>query len=82
MQIRVEQTLFDGTAISWQRPQLAARCRGDLLAVFSAGAYGASMASNYNSRRRPAEVMVDGVTVRLIRRRERFEDLWAAEVDA
>ncbi len=62
--------------------RLPAVARGDLLAVFSAGAYGASMASNYNSRRRPAEVMVDGATARLIRRRERFEDLWAAEVDA
>jgi len=54
---------------------------GDLLAVFSAGAYGLSMASNYNSRRRPAEVLVDGASARLVRRRERFEDLWAAEVD-
>jgi diaminopimelate decarboxylase len=55
--------------------------RGDLLAVFSAGAYGLSMASNYNSRRRPAEVMVDGTTRRLVRRRERFEELWTAEIE-
>ncbi|MEZ5967316.1 MAG: diaminopimelate decarboxylase [Planctomycetota bacterium] len=54
---------------------------GDLLAVFSTGAYGVSMASNYNSRRRPAEVMVDGDVVRLVRRRESFADLWAAEVE-
>ena len=55
--------------------------RGDLVAVFSAGAYGMSMASNYNSRCRAAEVLVDGDECRLIRRRERYEDLVAAEVD-
>ena len=48
---------------------------GDLLAVLAAGAYGASMASNYNSRRRPAEVMVAGGVARVIRRRETFEQL-------
>lgn len=52
---------------------------GDLLAVLGAGAYGASMASNYNTRRRPAEVLVDGEQVALIRRRETFDDLFAAE---
>ncbi|QFU03302.1 Diaminopimelate decarboxylase [Halomonas sp. THAF5a] len=51
----------------------------DLLAVRSAGAYGFVMASNYNSRPRPAEVMVDGDRVHLVRRRERLEDLWAGE---
>jgi diaminopimelate decarboxylase len=55
--------------------------RGDLLAVLAAGAYGASMASNYNSRRRPAEVLVDGRTARLIRRRETFAQLFANEQD-
>ncbi|PXX96730.1 diaminopimelate decarboxylase [Halomonas sp. LBP4] len=52
---------------------------GDLLAVRSAGAYGFVMASNYNSRARPAEVMVDGEVAHLVRRRERLEDLWAGE---
>ncbi|MFG6176149.1 diaminopimelate decarboxylase [Halomonas sp. THAF12] len=52
---------------------------GDLLAVRSAGAYGFVMASNYNSRPRPAEVMVDGDRTHLVRRRERLEDLWAGE---
>jgi diaminopimelate decarboxylase len=52
---------------------------GELLAVFAAGAYGASMASNYNSRCRPAEVLVDGDHARLIRRRELFDELWTAE---
>lgn len=54
--------------------------RGDLLAVLTAGAYGTSMTSNYNTRRRPAEVLVDGDRAVVIRRRERFEDLWAAEL--
>ncbi|QJQ97312.1 diaminopimelate decarboxylase [Halomonas sp. PGE1] len=52
---------------------------GDLLAVRSAGAYGFVMASNYNSRPRPAEVMVDGESAHLVRRRERLEELWAGE---
>jgi diaminopimelate decarboxylase len=52
---------------------------GDLLAVLAAGAYGASMASNYNTRPRPAEVLVSGSEARLIRRRERLEELWAQE---
>jgi diaminopimelate decarboxylase len=53
--------------------------RGDLLAVFSAGAYGMVMASNYNTRPRAAEVLVDGGTDKLVRRRETYEDLVAAE---
>lgn len=52
---------------------------GDLLALLSAGAYGFSMASNYNSRPRPPEILVDGGEVRLIRRREVYEDLVALE---
>ena len=55
--------------------------RGDLLATFSAGAYGMAMSSNYNSRCRAAEVLVTGRTHRLIRRRETFEDLVRTEVD-
>lgn len=53
--------------------------RGDLLAVFSAGAYGMAMSSNYNSRLRAAEVLVTGGTARLIRRRETYADLVACE---
>lgn len=49
--------------------------RGELLATFSAGAYGMSMSSNYNGRPRAAEVLVDGSRHRLIRRRETYEDL-------
>ncbi len=54
--------------------------RGDLLATFSAGAYGMAMSSNYNSRLRAAEVLVDGNQHRLIRRRETFEDLVRNEI--
>ena len=53
--------------------------KNDLLAVMSAGAYGMSMSSNYNTRPRAAEVMVDGSTVHLIRARETVEDLYALE---
>lgn len=53
--------------------------QGDLLAVRSAGAYGFTMSSNYNSRPRPAEVMVDGAQVHLIREREKVEQLFELE---
>ncbi|MEH8064471.1 diaminopimelate decarboxylase [Gallibacterium anatis] len=52
---------------------------GDFIVQRSAGAYGASMASNYNSHPRAAEVLVDGDKAHLIKRRERFEELWACE---
>ncbi len=54
--------------------------RGDLLAVFSAGAYGFAMSSQYNARPRAAEVLVDGDAWRIIRRRETYQDLIAAEI--
>jgi diaminopimelate decarboxylase len=54
---------------------------GDLLAILGAGAYGMSMGSNYNSRPRPPEVLVDGQQARLIRPRERPDDLFACEAD-
>ena len=52
---------------------------GDVLAMLSAGAYGMTMASNYNSRPRAAEVMVDGPRVTLIRERESIPSLYAGE---
>ena len=52
---------------------------GDLLAIISAGAYGMTMASNYNTRGRAAEVMVDGDQVHLVRKRENPADLFALE---
>jgi diaminopimelate decarboxylase len=53
--------------------------RGDLLAVFTAGAYGFTMSSNYNSRPRVPEVLIDGDKFKIIRRRETYEDLVASE---
>ncbi len=52
---------------------------GDLLAIMSAGAYGMSMASNYNTRARAAEVIVDGDKVFVVRQREKIADLFALE---
>jgi len=52
---------------------------GDLLAILSAGAYGMAMSSNYNSRPRAAEVLVDGAEAHLVRRRESIDELFAAE---
>ena len=54
---------------------------GDILAVRSSGAYGFTMSSQYNSRPRVAEVLVEGDQHRLIRRRETLKDLWQAEID-
>jgi diaminopimelate decarboxylase len=67
-----------GDFLALDRP-LALPDEGDVLAVRTSGAYGFSMASNYNGRRRPAEVLVDGHEVRLVRRRETFEDLIRGE---
>ncbi len=53
---------------------------GDLVAVLDAGAYGFSLSSNYNSRPRPAEVLVEGKRHRLVRRRESIDDLLAPEL--
>lgn len=58
--------------ITWPR-------RGDLLAVMSAGAYGFTMASNYNSRPKPPEILVDGDRYYVVRRRETLDDLIAGE---
>jgi len=52
---------------------------GDLLAIMSAGAYGMSMSSNYNSRPRPAEIVVSGAAATLVRERERTASLFASE---
>ena len=52
---------------------------GDILAVLSTGAYSMSMGSNYNSRNRPMEILVDGTEPHIIRERDRTEDQWANE---
>ncbi len=62
-----------------QDRELPAAREGDLLAIRSAGAYGFSMSSNYNSRCRAAEVLVDGCRANLVRERERWEDLVRGE---
>ncbi len=59
--------------------ELPAAAVGDLLVIHDAGAYGASMSSNYNSRPLAAEVLVDGATSRVIRRRQTVEELLALE---
>ena len=56
-------------------PLERSRRPGDLLAVMSAGAYGFTMASNYNDRRRPPEVLVDGDRYAVVRKRESYRDL-------
>ena len=61
------------------RDRSLALAEGDLLAIMSAGAYGMSMSSNYNSRPRAAEVIVDGRDVHLARERESVEQLFALE---
>ena len=67
-----------GDYLAKDRP-LPVTKRGDLLAVFTAGAYGFAMSSNYNNRPRAPEVLVDGAQFRVIRRRETYEDLVSAE---
>jgi diaminopimelate decarboxylase len=61
------------------RHRTLALAEGDMLAIMSAGAYGMSMSSNYNTRPRPAEVMVDGGEWYVIRDREQVTDLFALE---
>ena len=62
-----------------QDRKMAEPMRGELLAVMGAGAYGFSMSSNYNSRPRPAEVMVHGGDFTVVRNRETYEDLVSGE---
>jgi diaminopimelate decarboxylase len=68
----------DFFALDREMPELH---EGDLLAIMSAGAYGFVMASNYNSRPLPAEVLVRGDKIALIRRRQANKDLTRGEID-
>jgi diaminopimelate decarboxylase len=68
----------DFFALDREMPELH---EGDLLAIMSAGAYGLVMASNYNSRPLPAEALVRGNQLALIRKRQTWEDLVAGEID-
>ena len=60
--------------------EIARPRRGDLLAVMSAGAYGFTMASNYNSHPKPPEVLVDGDQYYIVRKRESMDDLIHGEM--
>lgn len=61
------------------KDRILAAEQGDILAVRGAGAYGSSMSSNYNSRRLSCELLVDGDKVSVIRRRQKFEEMWELE---
>jgi len=61
------------------RERTLAVAAGDLLAIMSAGAYGMAMSSNYNSRPRPPEIIVDGASSWLVRERENVASLFASE---
>ena len=65
---------------AWDR-RIAEIREGDVLALHNAGAYGFTMASNYNSRYRPAEVMIYRGEAHLIRERDRFEDLLEKQIE-
>jgi len=69
-----------GDFLALDRP-IERPAEGELLAIRTVGAYGFSMASQYNARARPAEVLVEGDAFRLIRRRETVEDLVRGEVE-
>jgi diaminopimelate decarboxylase len=62
-----------------RKRELPPVAESDLLAILDAGAYGMALSSNYNTRPRAAEVLVDGLSARLIRRRENLRDLLAPE---
>lgn len=63
-----------------QKREIAEPSQGDLLAILTAGAYGTSLSSNYNTRPRPAEIMISGAQARLIRRRETLDGMFAPEM--
>ena len=75
----VDAVYFDENGDFLGKDRELAISQGDLLAVRSAGAYGFTMSSNYNSRPRAAEVLVDGDKLHLIRAREQWQDLWRGE---
>ena len=71
--------ICEGADFFAKERRLPPLARGDLLTIFTAGAYGSAMGSNYNSRRLLPEVLVDGNRYRVIRRRQTYEDLVALE---
>jgi diaminopimelate decarboxylase len=79
VQVDVVGPVCESTDVLARARSLVLPSQGELYAVMSAGAYGMSMASTYNSRPRPAEVLVDGAAWRVVRERESVEDLWRGE---
>nr|WP_274621975.1 diaminopimelate decarboxylase [Myxococcus fulvus] len=79
VEVDVVGPVCESTDVLAQARSLVLPQPGELYAFLSAGAYGMSMASNYNSRPRPAEVLVAEEAWRVVRERERTEDLWRGE---
>jgi diaminopimelate decarboxylase len=79
VEVDVVGPVCESTDVLARERSLVLPRQGELMALMSAGAYGMSMASTYNSRPRPAEVLVDGDAWRVVRERERLEDLWRGE---
>lgn len=78
-EVDVVGPICESTDVLGKARKLVLPRQGDLLAILSAGAYGMSMASTYNSRPRPAEVLVSQKGFRVVRAREPLEDLWRGE---
>lgn len=79
VEVDVVGPVCESTDVLARKRELVLPQQGELYALMSAGAYGMSMASTYNSRPRPAEVLVDGEAWRVVRERESVEDLWRGE---
>jgi diaminopimelate decarboxylase len=79
VEVDVVGPVCESTDVLARQRKLVLPQQGELYAMMTAGAYGMSMASNYNSRPRPAEVLVDGDAWRVVRERESVEDLWRGE---
>jgi len=79
VEVDVVGPVCESTDVLARQRKLVLPQQGELYAMMTAGAYGMSMASNYNSRPRPAEVLVDGDVWRVVRERESVEDLWRGE---
>jgi diaminopimelate decarboxylase len=79
VEVDVVGPVCESTDVLARQRKLVLPKQGELYALMSAGAYGMSMASTYNSRPRPAEVLVDGDAWRVVRERESIEDLWRGE---
>lgn len=77
--VEVVGPVCESTDVLGRERELPTLESGDLLCIRHAGAYGFAMASQYNARPRPVEVLIEDDTIRVIRRRETYEDLWLQE---